>query len=157
MIGVGVILRGLVNNGLTTVEEMEEISGKSASTIYRWMNEESEPQYSDMRRLFRGLRPEARHSLIAQLSVDLPIVVNWLDDPEVVGEIDPNSVDAGHEVAEKTLLALDCVTHLLSEQHEAIRQGRLTEDAYTSLMRLLKEAIQYLAASRILLERYKPE
>lgn len=155
---LGRVIRELVHEKLTTIDEIEEITGRSASTVYRWMNDESEPYFSDVRRLIRNMkRPEARRAMLQRLAADLPLTIEWADDDadDLLGDVEDGR--AGHEVLDRALLALDCVTHALSEGNEAIREQRLTANAYDSIQARLSEAIRYLSACRKMLERYRPD
>jgi len=153
---LGRVIRELVHEKLTTIDEIEEITGRSASTVYRWMNDESEPYFSDVRRLIRNMKnAEARRAMLQRLAADLPLTIEWSDDDDDLGA-EAEDGRAGHEVLDRALLALDCVTHALSEGNEAIREQRLTMNAYDSIQARLSEAIRYLSACRKMLERYRP-
>jgi hypothetical protein len=150
--------RYLLDRKLTTIKEIEHVTGRGSSTIYRWMNGESQPHFTDIRQLVRGLKdPEARRTMVGLLASDLPVVIKWIDDEAAHrSKAEENEPRDGHEVLERTLLALDCVTQVLHEQHEAIRKQSLTEDVFADLLRLMDDAIRYLTNSKNLLQRYKP-
>ena len=75
----GSIVCQLLDQKLTTLKELEEVTGRGTSTVYRWKNGESEPHYTDMRLLIRHLgSPDARRSILGQkdlLKVYLRIVI----------------------------------------------------------------------------------
>jgi len=80
----GTIIRELIDRKLTTLKELEEVTGRGTSTIYRWINDESEPHFTDVRLLVRQLeKPEAKRTLVGLLTSDLPIVVDWLHEEEL--------------------------------------------------------------------------
>ena len=58
---------------------------------------------------------------------------------------------------EQSLLALDCLTHALSEGNEAIRTQKLSKDSYIKLVKLVDETIRHLTASRRMLQKYAPK
>ena len=122
---LGTVIRHLVENELATVKEIEEVTGRGSSTVYRWVKGEGLPQFSDVRALVRRLpNPEARRVMIALLSSDLPVVVHWEDD--LVVDDETGRTHDGQDVIAKSLLALNCLTDLLSEQHEAVQKQELT-------------------------------
>ncbi len=62
---IAMVIRRLLDAKLTTVKELEEVTGRGTSTIYRWLNGESEPQYSDVRLIVRHMRdPEAQRTTL---------------------------------------------------------------------------------------------
>jgi transcriptional regulator with XRE-family HTH domain len=153
-----VIIKQLLERKLTTVREIEQVTGRGKSTVYRWMNDESEPQLSEMRKLIRHLEnPEARHLIVAMLTADLPIVVNWLETHEAVERAsEPAHVARGHDAMEYALLALDYVSDVLAKGYEAIRRGELSEDSYTDLVDRMDQSIQHLTVAKNLLKKYAP-
>ena len=154
---LGQIIRELIDERLTSIDEIEEITGRSSSTVYRWMNEESEPYFSDVRRMIRQMKkPEAKREMLRRLSADLPLIIEWMEEQGGDDEAPPEEGHAGHEVLERALLALDCVTHALSEGNEAIREQRLSQEGYNSILTKLSEAVRYLTACRRMLEKYRP-
>ena len=153
----GTIIRHLLDNKLTTMKEMEEITGRGSSTIYRWMNGESEPHHTDMRLLIRHIgSDEARRIIVSMLTSDLPIIVKWVE-PEASDEAgDESDTLGGHEVLERSLLALDCLTHALSAGNDALRRKELTKESYIKLITLVDDTIRHLTASKNLLKKYAP-
>ena len=153
----GTIIRSLLDEKLTTIKEIEEVTGRGSSTIYRWMNGESEPHHTDMRLLIRHLdKPQASRRILSLLTADLPIVINWIHDEAEAMEKEAGQRAEGHEVLDQSLLALDCLTHALSEGNEALRKQELSKEAYVKLVTLVDETIHHLTASKNMLQRYVP-
>ena len=154
---IGMVIRRLLDQKLTTIKELEEVTGRGTSTIYRWINGDSEPQFTDVRLIVRHMRnPEARRRMISLLTSDLPIVVNWTIDDEFTVQDERGRKHDGHEILDRTLLALNCLTDVLSEQNEAIHRQRLTEDSFVSLITLMDQTIHHLTASKNMLQGYYP-
>ncbi len=155
----GTIIRMLLDDKHTTIKEIEELTGRASSTVYRWMNGESEPHATDIRLLVRHMKSEdARQTLLSILTSDLPVVISWVEDVERHAgqdEAADNRLE-GHEILDRALLALDCLSHALSEGNEAIRKQELTRESYVKLVTLIDETIRHLAASRNLLKEYAP-
>ncbi len=161
---IGMVIRRLLDQKLTTIKELEEVTGRGTSTIYRWINGDSEPQFTDgepqftdVRLIVRHMRnPEARRTMISLLTSDLPIVVNWTTDDEFTVQDERGRKHDGHEILDRTLLALNCLTDVLSEQNEAIHRQRLTEDTFASLITMMDQTIHHLTASKNMLQGYAP-
>lgn len=156
----GHIIRHLLDNKQTTIREIEEVTGRGSSTVYRWINDESDPHHTDMRLLIRHMRnPDARRTILNLLTADLPVVINWIsDDSAATATATASHPDrGGHEVIDRSLIALDCLTHALSEGNDALRRKELTKDSYIKLVTLVDETIHHLTASRTMLNKYAPK
>ncbi len=152
----GHVIRHLLDNKLTTIKEMEEVTGRGSSTIYRWINDESDPHHTDMRLLIRHIRnPNAGRTILSLLTADLPVVINWVS-VETPPDESTGDERGGHEVLDRSLIALDCLTHALSEGNDALRRRELTKDSYIKLITLVDETIHHLTASKQLLNKYVP-
>ena len=153
----GHIIRHLLDNKQTTIREIEEVTGRGSSTIYRWINDESDPHHNDMRLLIRHMKnPDARRNILDLLTSDLPVVINWIAD-ESMTDVDTGDDRGGHEVIERSLIALDCLTHALSAGNDALRRKELTKDSYVKLLSLMNETIHHLTASKNMLNKYAPK
>lgn len=154
---LGEVIRHLLDRKLTSVAEIETITGRGSSTVYRWINEESEPHTSDLGALVRGLAdPEARRTAVSLLTSDLPVAIRWLDENEGYEvEDDHGRCHNGHDVLSRTLLALDCLSHALNLKHEALRTGEMTGETAAELIVLMDQAIGYLASGRNMLTRHR--
>lgn len=153
--GFGTIIRHLLDAKLTTLKELEEVTGRGTSTIYRWMNGESEPHFTDMRLLVRHLsNPKARRTMVAMMTSDLPIVVNWVGEDDFIVEDEKGARHDGHDVLDRTIVALECLTHVIAEEHEAVRSGEVSAASFASLVTLMDDAIRHITASKSLLQQY---
>ncbi len=153
----GQIIRRLLDEKLTTLKELEQVTGRGTSTIYRWMRGESEPHAGDLRQLVRDMRnPRAKRLIVSMLLADLPLVVHWVDqDQQLREEYESRQSSDGHDVVDMTLMALASVTELLACQRESIRtEPELTEDTYSRLVRLTDDSVRYLTTSRLMLDKY---
>lgn len=155
---LGIIIRYLLDHKLTSVKEIEKVTGRGSSTIYRWMNGESQPQLMDMRLLIRNLsNADARRTILELLTSDLPVVINWIsDDQAMTVEDDAGKRHDGHEVLDKSMLALECLSQAMHEGHEAIRKQELSPEKYAHLVKMVDDTIQHLTTSRTMLKKYAP-
>ena len=150
----GHIIRHLLDNKLTSIKEIEEVTGRGSSTVYRWINDESDPHHTDMRLMVRHIRnPDAGRTILGLLTADLPVVINWVHD-ETPPDDGPSDGRGGHEILDRSLIALDCLTHALSEGNDALRRKELTKDSYVKLIALVDETIHHLTASKNMLNKY---
>jgi hypothetical protein len=101
-------------------------------------------------------KPEARRLLLGLLASDLPVVIEWIDESATAAEQKTGPPRDGHELLEQTLLALDCITHVLGEGHQAIHARGLTDETYTDIVDVIDQAVRHLTRTRALLQRYKP-
>ena len=153
----GHIIRHLLDTKQTTIKEIEEVTGRGSSTIYRWINDESDPHHNDMRLLIRHMKnPDARRNILDLLTSDLPVVINWIADDSMT-DVDTGDDRGGHEVIERSLIALDCLTHALSAGNDALRRKELTKDSYVKLLSLVNETIHHLTVSKNMLNKYAPK
>ncbi len=121
------------------------------------MNEESEPHYMDMRLLVRQLNRKARQSLVGLLTSDLPVVIDWmLAEDQTDSEGHAHDRGAGYEVLNRSLLALDYLSHALAEGNESLRKQELSNESYVELVGLVDQTIRHLTASKNLLHKYSP-
>lgn len=143
-------LKHLVEHDLTNHKEIQLITGRGASTVYRWLSGESEPQFHDVRLLVRQLKdPEARRKLVLLLSADLPVTIKWQEDERNLELLTMEGRrEAAHEAIDASLLALECLTHLLSESREAMRSNELTTEAGTRIIDLSENAIRQLTVCK---------
>ena len=101
-----------------------------------------------MRHLAKHLEnPQAKRTYIRLLtrSQSLPGVG---ESPQVVNEADsmPSS-----DMLVRSLLALDCLTNMLTEEHEAIQTDELKTESREHFIQLIDEVVRHLMSSRALL------
>ncbi len=151
----GTIIRHLLDTKLTTLKEIEEVTGRGTSTIYRWMNAESEPHYTDMRLLVRHLpNPQARRTMVAMMTSDLPIVVNWVAEDDFAVRDDAGARHDGHDVLDRTIVALECLTQVIAEEHEAVRTGEVSAASFANLVTMMDDTVRHITVSKSLLQRF---
>ncbi|MHC4774054.1 MAG: hypothetical protein ACYTBR_02175, partial [Planctomycetota bacterium] len=52
--------------------------------------------------------------------------------------------------------ALDCLSHVLAEGNEAIRQQELSKESYVKVITLIDETILHLTTCKNMLKKYSP-
>lgn len=139
-------LRHLLEKNLTTRKEIQDVTGRGASTIYRWLNAETEPQYHDIRSLVRRMQnPEARRTLVGLLTGGLPVTIKWLED-DVTPNVSTKELrdEASEHALDASLLALECISELLVEEREAMRQKSISTEKAAHVIELCDEVIRQL-------------
>ena len=140
----------LVEEKLTTIPELEEVTGRSASTIYRWINRESTPDCQDIHKILRYIKnPAATRKLLSLMTADLPVIIEWLEEQkqQAITTV-PQRRAANRETVAVTILALECVADLLHQEHNALENDEVSDKEYTKLVGLIDDAMSYLMKSK---------
>jgi len=78
---IGDLLGELTRRRLTNVHEIAAVVQRGESTVYRWINNESQPDYRAIRRLVVGLQnAEARRRVLGHFVDPLPVALVWTED-----------------------------------------------------------------------------
>lgn len=151
------IIRALLDEQLSNVAEIERITGRGASTVYRWMRGETEPHAEDLRVLIRQCADaRARRLVMDMLTADLPIEVRWLDDvDEQRQRLERENRNDGNDVVDMILQAMDRVADLAKALRDSIRtEPKLTEQRHAELVRMMNESVRDLTSARLMLDKY---
>ncbi len=147
-------LQTIINRRLTTVREIEEVTGRASSTVYRWLSRESEPGWSDVRSLLTGLHhPQARQSLLDDMVSELPVSVTWFDAQPDGEHPTPTPVEAQDEAVQAMIACVREVGAALQEVHKVARSAgngsatHAVSQLDTALRRMLAVR-QFLAQNR---------
>ena len=103
-------------------------------------------------------KPEARRTLIGMLASDLPVVIDFLpEEMDAIRQHKPGEEDIGQEAIDRSLLALECMAHILIQQRDAVREENITEESYLNVVKLIDNAIHYLTNSKNMLRKLVPQ
>ncbi len=152
----GQIIRRLLDEKLTTLKEIEQVTGRGTSTLYRWMRGESEPHASDLRNLIRDIRdPRAKRFIVSLLTADLPIVVNWIEQEQsITQKLDAGKHHDQNDAVDTSIQAMRSVTDLIVAQRQSAQAGKqMTDQTYSELIRHIDDSISQLTLTRMLLDR----
>ena len=110
-------LQKLIDEQLTTAKEIGELAGVSTSTVYRWINCESQPDFDSIRLLVRHLpRAEAQEVILSVFTAGTAWHMEAVDcDMDVNGD---GAIDA-EDALDACIAAVKCSADAL----ERIRQG----------------------------------
>lgn len=92
----------LVQGGQTSVEEIAQITGRSESTVRRWVNQRTVPDAVDFHLIITRVQSdEVRRRLINLLLGSLPVALEWRDPEMDEGPGNPHdhAADAVYHVA----------------------------------------------------------
>lgn len=96
------LIAQLIQSGLTTVEEIAAVTGRSESTVRRWVNQRTVLDAIDFHLIVTGVKnDEARRRLIYLLLGSLPVAVEWRDLEGTTDDATPHdhATDAVYHVA----------------------------------------------------------
>ncbi len=112
---IGQTLHQLIEDKITSAREIGELTGAAPSTVYRWISEETEPDFNAVRLLLRHLpRPEAQRAILTAFLAGTP----WRFD-RIEPDLDINNdgrIDAND--------ALDASIELVQSAGESLRRIR---------------------------------
>ena len=140
----------LIEEKSTTIAELEEVTGRSMSTIYRWINQESNPDCQDIHNMLRYLKnPTATRKLLNLLTADLPVIIEWLEENQKRAlQTTSEKRAASRETVAVTILALECVCELLRGQHDAFEDHEISDKEYAKLVGHTDDALAHLVESK---------
>ncbi len=109
-------------------KEVAHITGRSISTVYRWLRGEVTPDIESIRLLVRGLEPVARDRLLMWFLDGLPLCIERLDAIAIgdASQLKP---------AQASSLARDTIMKLIGDLLEMARQIDKQEDESKSFTR----------------------
>jgi len=148
---LGDLLRKLVDDRLTSAKELERATGRGASTVYRWMAGQSQPDLGDVEKMLTGMESyEARRKLLGHILRDTPVRVEWLDAEE--GARAATTSKARTDALDMSLTSLRLVADVLRRQRDALHNGRrMAGEEYAETVGMIEQAIHHLTLSKNLL------
>lgn len=152
---IGRTLQLIIDQGLSTVEEISEIAGVAPSTVYRWMSGESEPAFNTITMLLRQLpNPQAQAHLVHACLVGS----SW-HGYETSGDLDVNA-DGHIDVLDALDLSIDSVntaSQTLNEVRNLGRDGKFTQKDADHLIEMLRQLMHQCTITQKVLVRLSSE
>ncbi len=117
-------LQRLINDGHTTAREIGEYIGVSPSTVYRWINGESQPDFHSIRLMLRHLSSKAAQQTLVTAFLAgsewqaLPVEVDL--DVNGDGRIGPD------DALDSSIHAVQAASESLTRIRESFRDGRMS-------------------------------
>jgi len=149
---LGSVVEQLLQRKLTTMKEIEYLTGRGRSTIYRWMRGETQPTTVDLYNLLHGLASaEARHTALQLFAGDLPVVIQWCES-EDDGQKD-RSENSPTTIVQKTTEALRFVVDALTAELALLSNSKADPMTYARTIASMDEAIRAITAGREVLRR----
>ncbi len=147
---IGPVLRGLVERGVLSVREIEEVTGRGESTVYRWLSGRTRPDYLDVRAMLELTGPDVRRELLGALLQDLPVTLIW-HEAEADADTPPGADEVVQRAMDRSVEALRGMTELLAEERELLNQGGVTREHCVQLAARVDAIVQQLWESRRML------
>ena len=145
-------LQYLIDEKCTTAREIGELAGVPTSTVYRWINRESQPDFDSIRLLMRHLpNPDAQEALLAVFAAGS----NW---QFAYAEMDLDVNHDGHINGQDALDACCSAVKASADSLCEIRNGcgeggELTADETLRVMSLLNQLASHCTLTqRVLMD-----
>ena len=147
------VLDELVKRKAVSVQELCDATGRSESTIYRWLSGDTRPDFDDVFDMIRKLAStDARKELVLLLAQDLPVSIQWLEDAGSLSDDAPKKPLL--DVADLALLPNESMVQLLKRHHEALRDGKVDEGPRKRMIALAEACSSYsLNIAKLLAEQ----
>ncbi len=149
-------LQKLIDTDATTAKDLGEMAGVSSSTIYRWINGESEPDFDSIRLILHHLPdPQAQLAILTAFIAGTPWTVT-----QNAGELDVNN--DGRVGTEDALdAAIQCVSvasDSLQQIRTACRDGKVSQAEAAHVAQLLADVInQCSITQQVVMSIAQPE
>ena len=146
------VLQHIIDERISTAREMGELAGVSTSTVYRWVNRESQPDFDSIRLLVRHLPdPRGQEALLSVILAGTPWRLEYEEhdlDVNHDGQIDAE--DALDSCIESVRHSADGLARLRANTGE---DGQLDSDTTLKVLSILQRVTKNAAiATRVLLD-----
>lgn len=142
-------LRRLIEEKHTHAKELAQVAGVAQSTVYRWLDGESEPDFSHLSRLLSGL-----HDVLAREGLLLALLEGsgfGAHRESLELDVNRDGVVDHHDAIAAVCGAIGHTTDSLQAIHETSRGRRLSEQELADARALLQAAIVQCATTRAVL------
>jgi hypothetical protein len=144
-------LERIIEQNLTTVDEIGSLTGVSSSTVYRWMGGQSQPDFETIRLLVRHIRnPDAQRALLTAFTAGTAWQMRYQDeDLDVNGD---GHIDA-NDALDASIRMVRSAGDSLGQIREACRESPPNETHITEAVRVLEEVIHQCCVTQGVLVR----
>ena len=141
------ILQVLIDEQLTTVTEIAQLTRRSESTVRRWVRRDSWPDVVDFYAVVTGIQSdEARHRLVYRMLAELPVAVTWSD---------PSHAEGANEIDHATNAIYHVARLMRKIRHYAAEDRELTPEDKVAIETIASEAASDIFAARDVLVNRK--
>lgn len=143
------LLLELTQERLCSVHDIARITERGESTVYRWINGESNPDYLSIRKLIIGIEnQEAQRRLLDHFCGALPVAVAWVD----AGDPQRDRLSTLKVCMQAISEVADAVSRVIDESEDA----DLAQEHVRHAEKLIGHAVTELAGCRMHLNRSGP-
>jgi len=136
---IALTLQRMINEGLTSAREIGELIGVSPSTVYRWINGESQPDYNSIRLLVRHLPSRtAQQAILVGFTAGTSWQMQLVDvelDVNQDGRIGPD------DALDSSIHAVQSASDSLIQIRESLRDGRIQQNEAGLLLEILAQVV----------------
>ena len=132
-------LQKLIDDHTTTAKDLGEMAGVSSSTIYRWINGESEPDFDSIRLILHHLTDSnAQLAILTAFMAGTPWTVT-----NAAGNLDINHDGriGPEDALDSAILCVSVASDSLQQIRTACRDGKVTQDDAQRVSQLLADVI----------------
>lgn len=145
-------LQHLIDSKTTTAKEIGELAGVSTSTVYRWINRESQPDFDSIRLLVRHLpQPQAQEAILAVFTAGC----HWqFTHAQVDLDVNQDGKVDENDALDACIETVRAACESMQEIRNGTRQGRdLTSDETLRILTLLNHVAQHCTITqRVLMD-----
>lgn len=144
-------LQKIIDDELTTVQEIGTVTGTAPSTVYRWLKGQSDPSFSSIRMLIRHLKDsKAQGMLLASLTA----ATSWrFFNLELDLDINHDGVIDAADAMDASIEAVRAAGRSLSEVRDAIKAGHIENATALNLIQTLHNVIRQATTTQQVLLR----
>ncbi len=123
-------LQKLIDGKLTSAREIGDLTGVAASTVYRWIRGESQPDFDSIRLLVRHLpNVQAQGAILAAFTVG----TTWrMYNHELDLDVNQDGIIDASDAVDASINAVRAASRSLSQVRDASRSGGLDNEKNAS-------------------------
>ncbi|MEX2672112.1 MAG: helix-turn-helix transcriptional regulator [Phycisphaeraceae bacterium] len=146
---ISAALRNLIDQQLTSVGEIGELAGVAPSTVYRWVNGQTQPPYDSIRLLIRHL-PNARAQRVLLLHTIRGTA--WqVRGPHASLDVNADGKIDAEDALDTMIRIVSAASQSLEQTRESLRQTPLSQNELMEAVETLEDvAIESCLAQQIL-------
>jgi hypothetical protein len=136
-------LQAMIDQKWTNAREIGELTGVAPSTVYRWISGESEPDFQSIRLLMRHLKDDrAQRSLVTAFLAGTNWHANGANGAGGNLDFNRDGKVTGADALQAAIQVVRGAGDALDEVHEAVQDGRITEQEAVGTVSKLDQVVR---------------